>query len=330
MEERMKKNFLILIAIPLVILLTTATVLAEHPSAEPGDTIPVPVYPALEQIVYTRTPTFRFSEVTGATKYRVQVLDAAYQPNVLVYTFKGKNNCSGGECSLTPDTPLKFYDYSAHKGIYNWRVAARVGDQWTSDSEYVFFLVVSPGFNSQFTTDMKKWTPISGTWSIVSPGYLKTKGKSNSYSSVMQKHLFAYNLEYEVRMKLKAADVDTNAGIIVNGAPGSLGEMDAWGSGYYILFNNSQQIGVWKRINDEWYMYYGFFFTPLLNADDWNTLKVIVEGDDLNIYINGTWWNTISDSTMEPAFVGLTFFKDSIGTDKLLVDWAKVTVDTDY
>ena len=76
-------------------------------------------------------------------------------------------------------------------------------------------------------------------------------------------------------------------------------------------------------------MFNGFFFTPLLNADDWNTLKVIVEGDDLHIYINGTWWNTISDSAMEPAFVGLTFFKDSSSTDKLLVDWAKVTVDTD-
>lgn len=325
----MKKHLLIFITIPLLILFSATTVLADHPSAEPDVSIPIPVYPALDEIVYTKTPTFRFSEVTGATKYRVQVLDAAYQPNVLIYTFKGKSNCTGGECSLTPDTPLKFYNYSAHKGIYNWRISARVGDDWTPYSEDVFFLVVSPGFTSQFTADYKKWIPISGTWSIVSPGYLKTKGKSDSYSSIMYKYLFAYDMEYEVRMKLKAVDVDTNAGVIINGSPDPLGDMNAWRSGYYILFNNSRQIGVWKRINGEWYMFYGFFVTPLLNADDWNTLKVIVEGDDLHIYINGTWWNTISDSAMEPAFVGLTLFKDSSSTDKLLVDWAKVTVDTD-
>ena len=64
-----------------------------------------------------------------------------------------------------------------------------------------------------------------------------------------------------------------------------------------------------------------------VHVDDWNTLKVVVNGTSLKFYINGTLVWTGTSTTVLAGQVGLAMYRGAGSTGNFLnVDWAKLTV----
>ena len=125
------------------------------------DYTPYPSSP-FNEYVLTKTPTFYFYEYSGATKYRIIVIDISTTPK-LVYEYTGAPACSSGICWLKPDIPLKIFDLSLVKGSYVWAVKAKAGGEWQNDySGTASFAVYSKGFNSTFDLDTSKWLSVLG------------------------------------------------------------------------------------------------------------------------------------------------------------------------
>jgi len=120
-------------------------------------TIPTPTAPS--GTISDRTPTFKWTKISGATQYRFDV----YAGSTLVYskTVTSTSACPSSTCSNTPTTSLA---YAAHK----WRVRAYVSGAWKTFSAYKTFTVTNiptpqtPTGSITDTTPTFKWTRIDG------------------------------------------------------------------------------------------------------------------------------------------------------------------------
>lgn len=91
--------------------------------------VPIPKTPY--GTIYDRTPTYKWTKVTNATKYQYQL----WQGTTLIYTkYPASSVCGTTYCTHTPTT---FLGYKAHK----WRVRAYVGGVWKPWSAYKYFTV---------------------------------------------------------------------------------------------------------------------------------------------------------------------------------------------
>jgi Zn-dependent metalloprotease len=92
-------------------------------------TTPKPTAPG--GTVIDRTPTYSWSKITGATRYRYQL----FKGGVTVYTKTVASSvCAGATCSSTPSTVL---GYSGYK----WRVQAMIGGTWKTYSANKAFTI---------------------------------------------------------------------------------------------------------------------------------------------------------------------------------------------
>jgi fibronectin type 3 domain-containing protein len=91
--------------------------------------VPITVKPS--GTILDTTPTFQWTKVTSAIKYRYQL----YTGTTLVYTKTAQSSvCGMTYCKATPLTVLKYQKYK-------WRVSAYVGGVWKPWSTYRFFTV---------------------------------------------------------------------------------------------------------------------------------------------------------------------------------------------
>lgn len=291
--------------------------------------IPQPISPPTVDIIYvtTKTPRFTFTKVEGATKYRVEVYNIF--TDAVVYEYSGKGTCESGECWLKPDIALKIYDISLKKGNYKWRVRARVGT-WGEYSAYSDpFIVVSSGFNSTFDLDYNKWLTVYGTWTRVDPGYMKTKGVTGFYSSMVHKLYYGPGAVYQVRMKRKAED-STNM-VFFNAWPYHDNPQLGWWSGYSFRYTNDKEWELWKW-TDNSVKYLAGGTTDAIIPYGWNTLKVWMDPADLRIHlwINGTYLTGYDDTNgvIDAGFMGFGMFEDDAAKSLLQVDWAKLYYDS--
>jgi hypothetical protein len=142
-------------------------------------TVPTPISPS--GTISDTTPTFKWTKISGATKYQF----AVYKGSTLKYTKTiSSSACGTSTCSNTPTTPLS---YAAHK----WRVQAYVGGVWKTYSAYQSFTITniptpqSPSGKITDTTPTFKWTKISGAtqyqfavYKGSTPKYTKTVASS--------------------------------------------------------------------------------------------------------------------------------------------------------
>lgn len=284
-----------------------------------ADPAPSPEHP-VDAVLYTKTPEFFFTERSGATRYRVEVVNG-YTSEVL-YTFKGAPNCAAGVCSLTPDYKLKYLDNNMNKGKYKWRVRAKVDGFWENYSDYTNFTLVSPGFTDTFNAGVGKWRALTGNWTRVDPGYLKTGGVKGIGASALHKNFFL-EFDYTVRMKRKLTDA--YQGVIVWGNPSSyVPQNGLWYSGVFFLIRNNQTYGIFQMSDGALTQLKGYTYSPSIAAYDWNTLRVEAS-TNLHFYINGVYHGYVTPTIDKEGFVGVIAYKnDNTLKEPLLVDSAEL------
>ncbi len=120
-------------------------------------TVPTPQSPS--GTTSDTTPTFKWTKVSGATKYQFDL----YKGTTLKYSKTVTSSaCSSSTCSSTPTTTL------AYANDYKWKVRAYVSGAWKSYSSYKTFKITnipspqSPSGTITDTTPTFKWTRISG------------------------------------------------------------------------------------------------------------------------------------------------------------------------
>jgi len=118
---------------------------------------PTPISPGW--VITDNTPTYTWSKVSGATKYRYQL----YQDTTQVYADTvSASVCGSTDCSITPAAEL-------NAGNYQWQVTAFVDGVWRSASAFKNFTLsepvpspVSPVGITNDATPTYIWTKVSG------------------------------------------------------------------------------------------------------------------------------------------------------------------------
>ena len=276
-------------------------------------TIPTIISPI--GMITTRTPTYTWGKVYGATGYRIVVKKGTTK----VYELYPTNVfCGATTCSITPSTVLG-------DGNYTWKVRAYLGGtyrDWSAEKTFK----VSTGFTSNFTTNANGWVPQSGSWSITSNGFYRTPGKYLRVASSAYKGTFP-TFTYEVRMK-RGVDLYAANRIYVRGTPSPLSEIKDWYHSYVFQFTNDQSFMVYKRVNGVTTILTGWNYTSAINPFGWNTLKVVGSGSSFKYYINGTLVWTGTDSSLSTGQVGVGMYRAVPETSNLNVDWAKLSIYT--
>lgn len=308
-------------------LVTTVMAEGELPGRTPptlgGEIIPdATPDPAMNYLTYDTTPDFRFTELVGATKYKIEVYNS--YDDSLLYTYKGVGICEGGYCTLTPDTVLGIYKWNkttgldSTTGIYYWRVKAKYAGMWQatwSDTSYI--LVLSEGFVSTFNVDKVGWKYVNGAWSRVAPGYIKAPGEDDRLYSAFQKN-YTWDFVYQVKMKRTTSLNDANA-IIFWGYPTL--EVDyEWTNGIYFQYTNNQSFAIWKNVNGTWSWIQGWTTSTTIRPYEWNTLSVVVMYPQIYFFINGRYIGWYSITAPSVGWAGVSFYGSQFG--EFMVDKA--------
>jgi hypothetical protein len=275
--------------------------------------------------VYTKTPKFYFTKVPGATQYRILVYD--WNADAYVYEFTGPGTCplDVGYCWLQPDKKLKTLQWQAISGgLYMWGVEAYTGS-WSGYSAPAIFVVLSPGFNSTFDLDTKKWIPIYGFWERTVKGYYKTLGVTSNATSAAQKEFFQDDYVYEVTMKRKGSSGDLND-LEFHGTPDPTATQYNWIASYLFGYTNSKYWRLTVKTAS------GTFETIASGTSDfiipygWNTLTVWTDTPYIHLWINGGYLGYFNNSLLTSGYVGVRMFKSTAVDVKepLLVNSARL------
>ncbi|RPH57097.1 MAG: DUF1080 domain-containing protein, partial [Chloroflexi bacterium] len=147
---------------------------------------------------------------------------------------------------------------------------------------------------------------------------VKRKASSISYDSVEFK-----NFTYEVRMKHTINPTTFYSGLIVRGTP-TFGKDNNWQNGYEFLVYPPNLFTVQKRYYGNWITLRKWTSTDTIKLD-WNTLKVVVNGSNLQFFINNNPVWKGRDETFTRGQVGIIMFR-GVGVTQIDVDWAKLSV----
>lgn len=272
-----------------------------------------------------RTPDYRFTQVPGAVKYRVKVY-STLNPTEPVYILKGTGTCGPADfiCYLRPTVNLKMVDIYG-KGYYYWSLEAKDSALgWRTVFVRKDFRVYSTGFTSTFDS-LSKWIPVYGTWSIIDPGYLKTRVVPGHVNSVVNKLQFTDGYVFQVKMKRKGLYNDEENFIIVKGQPDlSIQNEERWSNGIQFGYNNGNNCRLSRWDNKSNIPIQEWEYPCNVHQNDWNTLTVFVNDGMLYAYMNGVRFAKIAD-VADSGWVGIGGFEDDDGESKaLLVDKAEV------
>ncbi len=99
-----------------------------------------------------------------------------------------------------------------------------------------------------------------------------------------------------------------------------------WYTGYIFGYTNAGTYSIWRmgssgssRAIQPWTT------TDTINKDDWNDLKVKVEGSTFQFYINDTLVNTFTDNKYSSGYVGFEMYRPGTMSSRFYVD--SVTLD---
>ncbi len=264
---------------------------------------------------YERYPAFEWSGMPGASRYRVQI----YQNGTLKYTVPTDASvCDEIKCVLSPGLKV-----GIDKALY-WQVQARFGSYWGPYSAPLDFDVLSTGFESLFSTDAAGWTSVKGSWMVNTKGYYKTVDGHSNLASTMYKFNFP-TLTYEARMRRKLGDAVLPNRLHFRTQPAPLDSTGQWANGYFFQYTNAGYFSVWVGTDGVFTPLVGWTQSSAILPNDWNTLKVVANGGDMEFYINDTLVAAGHDETHNSGRVGISLFRGSDIKDPLLVDWVKVS-----
>lgn len=125
--------------------------------ASTSTTVPTPLAPS--GTITDTTPTYKWTKVNSAAKYRFQLM----RGTTVIYTKTVTSSaCGAAECTNTPAAPLGY-------AAYKWKVQAMLGGVWKAYSEFKPFTVsqpvptpIAPTGTITDTTPTYEWTTVDG------------------------------------------------------------------------------------------------------------------------------------------------------------------------
>lgn len=263
------------------------------------------------------TPSYKWTLATDATNYQLQL----YQGASLIYTKTyGNSFCGLTICIRAPADVLAL-------GKYKWRVRAKIGGLWKAWSAYKYFDLVEPSlsFNSNFNDSMKGWMRKGGGSWHVSTTALYTEGSTGVATTIYRTTGDYTNFTYEASIRRTVNGPQANYLAVRMGD--CLDDDLDWYPGYLFGYSNDGQISVWRYDSKS-------SSTPLVywedtddvNAYDWNTIKVVANGSNFKLYLNGVLQADLNDATYASGKVGFSMYTPGAPAGEFQVDWAKLLV----
>ena len=270
--------------------------------------VPTPIFP-LESVA-THKPTYKWSKVTNAQAYILQVYEGATKK--FAKSFPAAV-CGASQCSVTPVWILA-------DGNYKWRVQAKVGGTWRTFSEFTNFNVATE-FHYQFTlpSSLDRWNTAYGPWNLKN-GWYRSAGLAPYTNSVYHNGLYP-TFSYIVMMRRINSEGNANR-LFVRGTVYPLDSGKWWDTGYLFQYSNAGTFSVWKTIGGSSTMVKGWTTTTAINPYGWNKLKVKALGSDFRFYINDQLVWSGSDSSITTGKVGAGFYKGNSAWQPLLITYA--------
>ena len=280
-----------------------------------GDVDITPTALAPSGVIYERYPVFEWTAMEGASKYWLDI----YQNGSLKHSIQAAvTECDATTCVFSPGLRV-----GIDKENF-WQVRARFGSYWGPYSEPLDFSVLSTGFESLFDTDAANWTPVMGNWFVNARGYYKTPGTINSIASTIHKYNYP-TLTYEVRLKRKLGDPALPNRLHFRTQPAPLDSAGQWMDGYLFQYTNAGYFSVWQVTGGSFTPLVGWTPSSSIVPFEWNTLKVIANGGDMEFYINDILVASGHDESHAGGQVGISMWRGSDLKAPLLVDWARVS-----
>jgi hypothetical protein len=273
--------------------------------------IPTPISPG--GLTPDTTPTFTWTKISGASQYQYQLFKGA----ALVYTQNIPANTCGSttNCVNTPTSVLPL-------GYYHWKVRAMLAGAWQIYSAPQTF-TLDWGFNSQFTTNASGWTPLNGSWTIANGDYTSLGLEGKSVSSA---HIANYtNFTYEVKMMRTGCVFCANS-LYFRGSPAPLTSDGEWNNTYKFGFTSDGNYFLQYRQNGVYHWIKVWTYSASIHKNDWNTLKIVMQGAYAQFFINGTRVMYGNLPLFNTGRVGVGYSRDVYQAgDMLYVDYATLT-----
>lgn len=320
-------RFLLGLIAVLVTLTLLAGTLSPAISAAPAiestaATTPVPLSPSGIIALKKPLPTFKWSAVSGAAAYKLEV----YRGTTSVYTlYPTSGSCNAGACTYTPVNSLTYT-------TYNWRVAVKGSSTF---SPYKTFIItrIPWDINDGFPGDMMLWeTMAGGIWSVTPKrpgsnyGYIYSNGTPGKFSSIYYVHSRAYaNFEYESKLKVEGSPVNGKypEAYMAIRMDKKVNSADlAWYSGYLFGYSSNGYYCIWKMNKD------GTrtalvkpTYSAAINKKDWNTLRLQAIGTRFIFTINKVQVADIKNSAYSLGYLGFEMKRPGTLPATMAVDW---------
>ena len=143
----------------------------------------------------------------------------------------------------------------------------------------------------------------SGTWAVTPEVYRMT-GTTPASSTVRYTY---YNgdssdFTYQARVRKTSGDTSSTMGLYFRSSDGAIGN-----NSYVFHINANGSYKYCKYVNGSFFYLSGWIFSSAINAgfDAWNTLKVVAQGTNFDLYCNGTLLTSFTDTSHNTGKVGL-------------------------
>lgn len=184
-------------------------------------------------------------------------------------------------------------------------------------------------FDSSFIVDHAGWTPIAGTWNLVSENYYASSGPGpNQWARIRHNGLYT-NMIYQAKMYRTGCNGCANT--LAIRASGNYSTDGDWATGYFFQYTNSGYISVWKGVNGVYIPLAPWVYSNAVKRGaNINKLKVVASGSAFLFFVNDILVAYGTDSSITTGGqVGISFYKimpSSVDKGKLYVDWARLTL----
>ena len=278
----------------------------------------VPTAETPDSIIYTSKPDFSWSEILNAEQYNIVVYNS--QGKKVLNSYTTDFTCEDSICSLPGEVAFS-------SGTYKWRVRAYLDEKWSSFSAYESFTVANE-IDSDFEHNKNGWSRFAGANWKNYYGYYYTDGKASRMSSA--KYSYKYK-DFTITARVKRA-----AGTVHSSFPASymavrMGSNKTsefiWYTGYIFGYTNAGNYSIWRLgSGGSSTAIQPWTTTDTINVDDWNDLKVKVEGSKFEFYINDTLVNTFTDSKYASGYVGFEMYRPGSMSSRFYVDSVTLNV----
>jgi hypothetical protein len=165
-----------------------------------------------------------------------------------------------------------------------------VADNWVTDGsgrwDVIFGAYCMEG--SSPTTNIARWTYYDGRWTYYD-------GDSSDFT-------------YQARVRKTSGSQSAAMGLFFRSSDGSITN-----NAYIFHINANGSYKYCKYVNGNFVYLSGWIFSSAINEglDVWNTLKVVAQGTNFDLYCNGTLLTSFTDTSHSAGKVGLKAYDET-------------------